>query len=395
MKTVLVIDDDRAIVTLIVKSLERKGYQAIGCCGARKGITRAMVLKPDLILCDVVMPDISGYEVLTILRSNPGTQSIPLMFLTSKSNQRDVMEGLALGADNYLSKPIDTELLLATVAARFADLDESPAKVNSWSKPGIHPDLLKEYQGWWAALEPETNRCFLGKTREMAYKSALRASPTGLFLYQQLGNGPQSNPKKTILVIDDDQAIVTLIVKSLERQGHHVIGCCSPKKGITWAMVLKPDLILCDVVMPDISGYEVLTTLRRNSVTRSIPLMFLTCKSSQRDVMEGLALGADNYLSKPIDTELLLATVEARFADLDDSPSNVNRGSKADINPDLVKKYRGWWAAVEPATNRCFLGKTREMAYKSALRANPTGVFLYQKLDKSLESHPKKSLFVR
>ena len=387
MKTVLVIDDDRAIVTLIVKSLERKGYQAIGCTSARKGVTRAMVLKPDLILCDVVMPDISGYEVLTILRSNPGTRSIPLMFLTSKSNQRDLMEGLALGADNYLSKPIDPELLMATVAARFADLYDSPAEADRRKTPSIHPDLLKEYQGWWAALEPETNRCFLGKTREMAYKAALRASPTGIFLYQQLGNGPQSNPKKTILVIDDDQAIVTLIVKSLEKKGYQAIGCDSARKGITRAMKLKPDLILCDVVMPEISGYEMLTILRSNPLTRSIPLMFLTSKSNKRDVMEGLALGADNYLSKPINAELLLATVAARFADLDNSPAETNRRSKPSIHPDLIEEYQGWWAALEPATNRCFLGKTREMAYQSALQANPIGIFLYQQLGNSPKSN--------
>ena len=198
MNTVLVIDDDRAIVTLIVKSLERKNYQAVGCLNPSEGIEQAIALKPDLILCDVVMPDISGYEVLSILRSNPVTQSIPLMFLTNKTHKRDVMEGISLGADNYLSKPIDAELLLATVAARFADLDESSVVEGMLGRPGIHPDLIEQYQGWWAAVEPTTNRCFLGKTREMAYKSALRANPTGIFLYQQLGNSTNAHTNQTV-----------------------------------------------------------------------------------------------------------------------------------------------------------------------------------------------------
>lgn len=187
-KTILVIDDDTALATLIVKLLQTKGYNAIGVIDPVEGVAQAQTLQPELIICDVIMPTMSGYEVLETCRQHAATASIPFMFLTSKSARKDVMEGLNLGADNYLSKPVNSEELLAAVAARFADLEpqQEPA---SGSHPGslfVSPQLRSEYLGWWAAVEPASNRCFLGRTREEAYQAALRAYPSGIFLYQEL-----------------------------------------------------------------------------------------------------------------------------------------------------------------------------------------------------------------
>ena len=188
MKTILVIDDDAIAATLIVKLLKSRGYDAVSCLDPTNGLEQAQQLHPDLILCDVVMPQMSGYELLESLRQTPETEAIPLMFLTSKSARRDVMEGIGLGADNYLSKPVDCDTLLAAVAARFADFDRptTSKKESRPSKLTINPSLESDYEGWWVALEPESNRCFLGKTRELAHEAALRAYPAGVFFYRQL-----------------------------------------------------------------------------------------------------------------------------------------------------------------------------------------------------------------
>ena len=189
MKTILVVDDDKAIVSSIAKVLTSNGYKASICTNALAGLEQARQMRPDLILCDVVMPDMSGYEFLETLRHDLGDNTPPLMFLTCKSSKRDVLEGIDLGADNYLSKPIDFELLLATVAARFADMEtDSIPETTNHPHVNINPALEASYTGWWAAVEPNSHRCFLGKTREMAYQSALRAYPSGVFLYRKLEN---------------------------------------------------------------------------------------------------------------------------------------------------------------------------------------------------------------
>ncbi|MEM9567225.1 MAG: response regulator [Cyanobacteria bacterium P01_E01_bin.34] len=186
---------------------------------------------------------------------------------------------------------------------------------------------------------------------------------------------------KTILVIDDDIAVSTLLVKVLQAKGYNAIGVIDPAEGLEQVRTLHPELIICDVIMPSMSGYEVLETLRQSASTASIPFMFLTSKSSRRDVIEGLTLGADNYLSKPINPEDILAAVAARFSDLEthDSASTTHPGGVS-FSSQLCAEYPGWWAAVEPSSNRCFLGKTREQAYQAAVRAYPSGIFLYQEL---------------
>ena len=196
-KTILVIDDDAVVTTLIVKLLQSKGYNAIGVNDAAEGLEQVKTLHPDLAICDVIMPSMSGYEVLETLRQSPSTASIPFMFLTSKSSRKDVMEGITLGADNYLSKPINPEEILAAVAARFADLDsQESTQSNPSMRMPISPQLQSEYSGWWAAVEPASNRCFLGKTREQAYQAALRAYPSGIFLYQELKSA-ETSPSMT------------------------------------------------------------------------------------------------------------------------------------------------------------------------------------------------------
>lgn len=192
-KTIVVVDDDAVVTTLIVKLLQSKGYESIGFNDAAEGLEQIEHVLPDLVICDVVMPSLSGYELLQTLNDNPSTASIPFMFLTSKCSRKDVLEGLNLGADNYLSKPINPEEMLAAVAARFAELDsalDSPQSADRTlqSGPTISPQLQAEYSGWWAAVEPASNRCFLGKTRQQAYQAALRAYPSGIFLYQELNS---------------------------------------------------------------------------------------------------------------------------------------------------------------------------------------------------------------
>ena len=197
MKSILVIDDDSLVLSSIIYLLKAHQYRVYGRSDAKSGLESARLLKPDLILCDVIMPDMTGYELLEELRQDETTANIPFIFLTSKTAKRDVLEGIDLGADHYLSKPVEQEELLATLATRFADLDRDRAnEVSSDEGPSDLPDITslttlpedleREYPGWWLAIEPESGRHFLGKSRELAYESALRAYPNGIFLYHQL-----------------------------------------------------------------------------------------------------------------------------------------------------------------------------------------------------------------
>ncbi|MBE9028442.1 response regulator [filamentous cyanobacterium LEGE 11480] len=116
---VLVIEDEADVRLNIVEILESGGFQPIDAADGRVGLAIAQSQHPDLIICDIKMPDLDGYEVLEAIRNNPSTATLPFIFLTAKTDLRELRQGMNLGADDYLTKPFRRIELLETIAARL------------------------------------------------------------------------------------------------------------------------------------------------------------------------------------------------------------------------------------------------------------------------------------
>ncbi|MEG4394425.1 EAL domain-containing response regulator [Microcoleus sp. BROC3] len=115
-----------------------------------------------------------------------------------------------------------------------------------------------------------------------------------------------------ILVIEDDELIRETLVQLLESQSYRVIVAENGRFGVQMALAEIPDLILCDVQMPELDGYDVLRTLRQNSLAGTIPFIFLTAQSDKTDFRRGMELGADDYLTKPFTKAELLGAIASR-----------------------------------------------------------------------------------
>lgn len=115
MIRVLVIEDNLEIRDNVTEILEIEGYEVVEAANGKIGIQLAEELLPDLILCDISMPQISGYDVLRHLKSKESTASIPFIFLTANVEKRDRQEGYSLGADGYISKPFELDNLLSEI----------------------------------------------------------------------------------------------------------------------------------------------------------------------------------------------------------------------------------------------------------------------------------------
>jgi DNA-binding response OmpR family regulator len=115
MKTILLIEDNSEILENFTEYLELEGYKVLGASNGKKGVELARVFVPDLIICDVLMPVMDGHEVLHLLLETSTTYQIPFIFSTSMSEQVDRKEALRLGADDYIIKPFDVEVLLKMV----------------------------------------------------------------------------------------------------------------------------------------------------------------------------------------------------------------------------------------------------------------------------------------
>ncbi|MBW4488666.1 MAG: response regulator [Trichocoleus desertorum ATA4-8-CV12] len=123
MPKILVIDDEQPFREALVELLEVEGFQVIGAENGQRGVQLAQEHLPDLVLCDVQMPDLDGYSVLRSLRQNSYTATLPFIFLTAKGDKSDLRQGMELGADDYLTKPCTAMQLLNAIATRLSKQD--------------------------------------------------------------------------------------------------------------------------------------------------------------------------------------------------------------------------------------------------------------------------------
>ena len=124
VKTILVIEDEAQTREIFLRCLKFEKFKGIGAENGSTGIRLATQHRPDLVVCDIMMPDMNGYEVLTSLRENEATAAIPFIFLTAKVTMSDLRHGMTLGADDYLTKPCMVENFLDAIASRLKRQDE-------------------------------------------------------------------------------------------------------------------------------------------------------------------------------------------------------------------------------------------------------------------------------
>ena len=115
MKQILIIEDDINIRETLCDILEIKGYDVIAADDGQAGILKAAQYKPDLIICDIMMPKLNGYQVLDVIKTNRWLMRKPFIFLSAKSSKEEVFDGLLRGANHYITKPFTNQELFAAI----------------------------------------------------------------------------------------------------------------------------------------------------------------------------------------------------------------------------------------------------------------------------------------
>lgn len=122
-RTILIIDDHDEIRDNTAEILSLGGYRTLTAENGKRGVEVALKEKPDLIVCDIMMPELDGYGVLHLLRRNPDTEDIPLIFLTAKAERSDLRKGMEMGADDYVTKPFEEIELMHAIESRLRKYD--------------------------------------------------------------------------------------------------------------------------------------------------------------------------------------------------------------------------------------------------------------------------------
>jgi len=148
-------------------------------------------------------------------------------------------------------------------------------------------------------------------------------------------------PKKKILVVEDDRDISELISYNLEREAYEVVCLYDGAPAVDYVHKGMPDLIILDLMLPEIDGIEICQKLKSDLITKHIPIIMLTAKSEEADVVVGLQMGADDYIAKPFSPKVLVARVKAIFRRVTEiqaaSSNSENVRSFGDFVIDLLK----------------------------------------------------------
>ncbi len=263
---ILVIEDNPTNLQLVAYLLEAFGHEVKQAMEGAEGIELARQERPELILLDIHMPKMDGYEVARRLRADPECRRIPVVAVTALAMVGDRERLLASGFNGYISKPIDPQTFTTRVQSFLESAGSAGVPI----------------------------------ARAVVAPPAPRASDF-------------SRSKRAVLLFVDNTAVNIELARSLlEPQGYEILTAASATEGLALARQSKPDLIVSDVHMPRHDGYDFQNMVQADPELARIPFVFLS--SSVWSICEkekALSRGAVKFISRPIEGAALVAELEA------------------------------------------------------------------------------------
>jgi CheY-like chemotaxis protein/putative methionine-R-sulfoxide reductase with GAF domain len=380
-KIVLIIEDDQKFAKIVYDYAHTKGFKCITAGEGKTGLSLVKRHKPNAVILDLNLPDMTGWEILENLKNDPNTRHIPVHII---SVEEEVLEAYHKGAMGYLTKPVSKENLetsfqnIEEVIAKDIKslllveddpysrhsikklLDSSDVQISEAENGQAALDILKENDFDCIILDltlPDmtgfevlsklngnvaSKKCpviiYTGRDltqkehRElMKYADSIIVkgvkSPdrlldeTALFLHQVVADMPEEKQQtikqlydqegllkdKKILVVDDDMRNSFALSKLLSDKGMLVRMAQDGQEALDMLAKEPVDLVLMDIMMPVMDGYETIKRIREQPEFDSVPILALTAKAMKGDREKCLAVGANDYLSKPIDVDRLFS----------------------------------------------------------------------------------------
>jgi two-component system cell cycle response regulator len=257
-RKILIVDDDPTCITLLESVLASSKYEILTANDGKDALKQAFAEMPDLILLDVMMPGMDGFEVTRTIKRDPRTKDTPIILVTSLDDPENKAIGLEAGAEELLNKPVrSTEL---------------HARVNSMLR-------LKRYR------DQLSIRTMTG----LSYSNIPK-------LQEEVYRCKEDTP--LILLVEDNEVDALLVKNALKDQ---LVKLKIVNKGIDVLNLVHQenvDLVLLDIILPDMDGFEVCRRLKEEH--KDIQIVIVTCLDDLESKIKGVELGADDFLVKPI-----------------------------------------------------------------------------------------------
>ncbi len=278
-ETILVVDDDEPQRALLEMILTQAGYQVTLAADGAAALAQATAAPPDLVLLDLMMPGLNGFEVCQRLKQDPATSAVPVIVVTVLEEIANKEAALASGADDFVRKPVRAEDVRARVSAMLRvrrirhDLDRTLAYLHELeaARYAQHQEVLADI--------PAGPPC----------------QPT------------QPSIRATILLIDDEALTHQFYGELLTDHGFRVVTASTAAEGLAFAREHPVEVVLLDILLPEMSGLEVLERLRAQD--RDLPVLILTAHPNSENAIAALKHGAFDFLVKGLDPNLVVLAV--------------------------------------------------------------------------------------
>lgn len=267
----LLVDDLELNLEALALSLNEKGYHVTKALSAKEALLLLKTDRYDLVITDVMMPDMDGYQLVREIREDAALARIQIILLTAKTRLEDKRKGFAVGADDYMVKPFEIGELLLRIR-RAIDARTLPRSL-------VVAVDEKEYP-----TEKEERFRTLHK-----------------------GN------REVILAVDDNPVNLEAVRTRLEMNNWQVVTATSGEEGLRLYKEKRPDLVLLDIMMPGIDGYQLCLKIREDHGREMVPIIFLTAKQQEEDRVYGINVGGDDYITKPFNKDELVLRISGHL----------------------------------------------------------------------------------
>lgn len=276
--TILCIEDEKYLLEDLRDELQDAGYNVHEAIDGKDGIEKIVAIKPDLVISDITMPTMTGYELVTELRNNhPEFAEMPFIFLSALADRDNVLQGMKVGADDYLTKPIDYDMLLTKIETRLRQTGRMAQKKQ------------EEYVKLYKAL-----------TTEQAAKS--QSGKTDADKTEETFTWRARHPKNVALVGESSDSLWDL--QQLFRDaGHHVTVFTSGRAYLSKVGNVKPDITFVFPQTDDMNAAGVTKMLDKESTPHILVITPLTTNKAKAVKSEGRKNPFKGELSLPMPTE--------------------------------------------------------------------------------------------
>lgn len=280
----LIIEDNELNRDMLSRRLQRLGYDTIIAIDGQSGVAAAQAHSPDLIIMDLSLPGMDGWEATRLLKGSANTRSIPIVALTAHAVSSDREQAIAAGCDDYDTKPVDIQRLVGKIERLLGGTPSS-------SKTAISPIPPQQ------AVQPAPARIAEAPpppaTASAAKVARAAAAVTG-----------------KLLIVEDNELNRDMLSRRLTRLGYEILIAINGEQGVEMARSENPELILMDMSLPGLDGWEASRLLKADPATLHIAIIALTAHAMTSDRDKAIAAGCDDYDTKPVEMKRLLGKIE-------------------------------------------------------------------------------------